>query len=196
MQIIQWPTRGSRWGALLWLCVGLGMGQGAYAANAKAIPESTIKEGDRPLQRIHLPDMLGWQADYNLNEDVWTLKNTDMKPRKGSYATATIFLQRLGSVLPREPKALAQALTEAGAIESGMRLTQIDKIEAVPNGFVIRGQEQSDFDPSAKPYPSFIMVRHLQGLNLMCRQGNASDLEDAEGLVNVGMALCQKLTLD
>jgi hypothetical protein len=166
-----------------------------HAAPVTAVAESTIQEGDRPLQRVRLPDMIGWQADYNLNNDVWTLKNNEMKPRKGSYATATIYVQRLGSILPREPKALAAALTEVGALESGIRFTQVDKIEAVSNGFVIKGQEQSDFDPSAKPYPSFVMVRHLQGLNLICRQGSASDLEDAQGLVNVGMALCQKLTL-
>lgn len=186
------PT--SRCLMLFGLCLSLSFGQNVYAAAAKAVAESTIKDGDRPLQRIHLPDMIGWQADYNLNEDVWTLKNTDMKARQGSYATATLYLQRLGSVLPREPKALADALTEAGAIESGMRFTKIDTIEAVPNGFVIKGQEQSDVDP--KPYPSFIMVRHLQGLNLMCRQGNASDLEDAKVLVDVGMTLCQKINLD
>jgi hypothetical protein len=159
------------------------------------VSASTVKDGDRPLQRVHLPELMSWQVDYSLNNDTWTLKNSDLKPRQGSYATGTLYIQQLGSSLPLEPKALSQALTESGALEGGMRFSQIDRIESVPNGYLIVGQTQSDMEPTGKSYAGFVMIRHLQGANVMCRQGSASDLADPVEWVKTGVEVCRKLSI-
>jgi hypothetical protein len=165
------------------------------AAGPAPVSASTVKEGDRPLQRVHLPELMSWQVDYSLNNDTWTLKNSDLKPRQGSYATGTLYIQQLGSSLPLEPKALSQALTESGALEGGMRFSQIDRIESVPNGYLIVGQTQSDMEPTGKSYAGFVMIRHLQGANVMCRQGSASDLADPVEWVKTGVEVCRKLSI-
>lgn len=148
-----------------------------------------------PLQFLHLPDLsAAWQIDYHRNEDTWAFKNTDMKPKQGSYATAMLYLSPLNDALPRQADAFAKAITESGALTSGIRFAQVDKIQKVANGFVVYGQEQSELDPSGTAYPSFVMVRHLAGANVVCHQGDASGLADPQELVQTGVALCQKLT--
>ena len=166
----------------------------ASAAPA-AVAASSIKEGDRPLQRVRLPDLMTWQVDYNLNADMWTLKNTDLKPKQGSYATGTLYIQQLDANLPRDPKLLSQALTEAGALEGGLRFSQIERVETVPDGYLILGQTQSDLEQNGKAYAGFVMIRHLQGTNVMCRQGSASDLADPQAWVKTGVDVCRKLSI-
>jgi hypothetical protein len=165
------------------------------AAGPAPVSASTVKEGDRPLQRMRLPELMSWQIDYSLNTDTWTLKNTDLKPRQGSYATGTLYIQQLGGTLPLDPKTLSQALTENGALEGGLRFSQIDRIEPVANGYVIVGQTQSELEPNGKSYAGFVMIRHLQGANVMCRQGSASDLADPDAWVKTGIDICRKLSI-
>jgi hypothetical protein len=173
----------------------LGLCQSICAAPALSVPtEVGAKEGDRPLQHLRLPDEMGWYMDYNLNEDIWTLKNITMAPRQGSYATGTVYIQRFNDVLPRQADQLSQTVGEAGALASGFRFDAIDKIDKVQNGFVIYGKEVNEMDPLGRSYASFVMVRHLNGLNILCRQGDAGDLADPTELVKLGVEICRQLT--
>lgn len=165
------------------------------AAPPLSVPtEAQVRDGDKPLQHLRLPDIMGWYMDYSLNEDMWTLKNITMAPRQGSYATGSLYIQRFNEVLPRQADQLSQTVTEAGALASGFRFDVIDKIDKIPNGFVIYGKELNEMDPLGKPYESFVMVRHLNGLNILCRQGDAGDLADPTELVRSGVEICRQLT--
>jgi hypothetical protein len=179
----------------LWGSVLLGISQMSTAAPPLSVPnESASRDGDKPLQHLRLPDIMGWYMDYSLNEDTWTLKNITMAPRQGSYATGSLYIQRFNEVLPRQADQFSQTVTEAGALASGFRFDVIDKIEKVQNGFVIYGKELNEMDPLGKPYESFVMVRHLNGLNILCRQGDAGDLADPTELVRSGVEICRQLT--
>ena len=180
---------------VLWGSVLLGVSHLTSAAPAPSVPvEGKVRDGDKPLQHLRLPELMGWYMDYSLNEDTWTLKNITMAPRQGSYATGSLYIQRFNEVLPRQADQFSQTVTEAGALASGFRFDVIDKIEKVQNGFVIYGKELNEMDPLGKPYESFVMVRHLNGLNILCRQGDAGDLADPTELVRSGVEICRQLT--
>lgn len=165
------------------------------AVIAPAVASVSVAPNARPLQHLTLPELLGWQMSYNLNQDMWTLTNAELTPRRGGYATGTLYIQPLGDQLPTQAEAFARMITESGALESGVRFVEVERTDNADQGFVIYGQEKNDINPSAKPYPSFVMVRHLAGMNVLCRQGDATDLADPAELVKIGVNLCLQLTL-